>query len=200
MKKPSRIFSHIALVRDFFATSSPDVRKNTVHCLARAYPQWAEAHEFEEATPTPAQPDHWLDMEYAFCRIFLGPCAVPAPLYASVYLDNDGLLMGPVTLRVRALMYSVGLTVPHEGQNPDDFLPYELDLYLALATRAVTPPATPQEALERHWFFHEHLPQWLPLFIEKARPEAAECPAIRLVLRVLEHLCSKSPTHLKLGE
>lgn len=186
MKKPSTIFPHIALVRDFFATSLADVRKDAVRSLARAYPQWPEAHGLEERTPPPAHPDHWLDMEYAFCRIFLGPGAVPAPLYASVYLGNDGLLMGPVTLRVRALMYSVGLTVPREGHIPDDFLPYELDLYLALNAQAATPPASPQEAQERHWFLHEHLPRWLPSFIGKARPEAAECPAIRLVLRVLE--------------
>lgn len=41
----------------------------------------------------------WSVLEFAFNRLFVGPQAVPAPPYASVYLDEQPHLMGPTSLK-----------------------------------------------------------------------------------------------------
>ncbi|MEG2171756.1 MAG: molecular chaperone TorD family protein [Desulfovibrionaceae bacterium] len=173
----------LALIRDFFVAKNPEMRKDSLLRLAHAYPLLPEAAHILRLPDDSSHP-YWRELEYAFNRIFVGPGPIPAPPYASVYLNHDKCLMGTGTLRVRALMHSLHLSVPHEGHDPDDFLPYELDLYLALT--ALSPAAVDAQA--RHWFLHEHLPHWLTLFIRQAQ-EANTTPAIALVLHLLEHIC-----------
>lgn len=168
--QPNPNLQRIAHIRDFFAASDPQKRKAPLLALLKDCPPEISP-QFSET--------FWLNLEYQFNSLFVGPGPVSAPPYASVYLETDQLLMGHSTLRVRALLHSLGLRVPDEEQNPDDFLPYELDLYLALLQNDAAP--TP----ESQWFLHEHVPQWIALFLQQARPHATH-PALLHVLKLLE--------------
>lgn len=174
--QPLSALQRIAHIRDFFAATEPEKRKAPLLALLE-----------ESPLPTPQDsPEFWLALEYQFNSLFVGPGPVSAPPYASVYLETDQLLMGHSTLRVRALLHSLGLRVPCEEQNPDDFLPYELDLYLALHQDPAA--STP----EHRWFLYEHLPQWLALFLRQARAHATH-PALLQVFTLLENsVISKS--------
>lgn len=134
----------------------------------------------------PSTETNWQDVEYAFNRLFVGPEAVPAPPYSSVYLDAEPLLMGSSTLAMRDLLRELQLTVPDAGQ-PDDFLAYELDAWLVLARLCETDDAALREALlsTLEWLTREHMGRWLPLFIRNAR-QANDTPALETVLRGLE--------------
>ena len=63
---------------------------------------------------------NWQAEEYAFNRLFVGPQAVPAPPYASVYLEAEPRLMGNAATDMREILQALGLAAP-EGQ-PDDFI------------------------------------------------------------------------------
>ena len=60
------------------------------------------------------------EAEYAFNRLFVGPGPVPAPPYASVYLDAEPLLMGQAAVSMRELIWSLGLAVREEDNLPED--------------------------------------------------------------------------------
>ncbi len=131
-----------------------------------------------------AAPDDAL--EFAFNRLFVGPEAVPAPPYASVYLDADPLLMGASATAMRELLHSLGLTVA-DGQ-PEDFLACELEVWLVLTRllRTAPPEARPDVRAALFWLTGEHLGRWIPLFLKRARG-AAPPPALAAVLDSLEH-------------
>lgn len=127
------------------------------------------------------------ELEYAFNRLFVGPDHVPAPPYASVYLEEEPLLMGKSTLEVRDLFRSLKLAVP-EGGEPDDFLAYELEawLILVLCLKNEKNSGTREQILEAlHWLTEEHIGKWLPSFLKKAR-QASDSAEINLILTALE--------------
>lgn len=128
-----------------------------------------------------------LQLEYVFNRLFAGPGHVPAPPYASVYLDDEPLLMGKSTLEIRELFRSLELSVP-EGGEPDDFLAYELEAWLILVfcLKKEQNVQVREDILEAlHWLTEEHMGKWLPSFIKKAR-QTSDWADINLVLDALE--------------
>lgn len=144
-------------------------------------------------------PDHWRTTEYAFNRLFVGPMAVPAPPYASAWLETDPRLMGESTMDVRDLYHALGYAVPDEGATPDDHLSFELDAALALlalreAADAASPSSAPapspstlatytQEAWR--WLVAEHMGAWVPRFVQHALAEPDVPPAIARALAML---------------
>ena len=95
-------------LRDFFSSTNAEAE-----ALAAAATRFA---------PVEILPDsiNWQAEEYAFNRLFVGPQAVPAPPYASVYLEAEPRLMGNAATDMREILQALGLAAP-EGQ-PDDFI------------------------------------------------------------------------------
>ena len=100
-------------LRDFFSSTNAEA-------LAAAATRFA---------PVEILPDsiNWQAEEYAFNRLFVGPQAVPAPPYASVYLEAEPRLMGNAATDMREILQALGLAAP-EGQ-PDDFIACELEAW-----------------------------------------------------------------------
>lgn len=146
-------------------------------------------------------PDHWRDAEYAFNRLFVGPMAVPAPPYATAWLETEPRLMGEAAMDMRALYHALGRAVPGEGTAPDDHLSFELDAALALLalrgagdrivpssapapTPASSAPAADVEDAWR-WLVAEHMGAWVPRFVQRALAEPGVPPAIARALAML---------------
>lgn len=141
--------------RDFFNAEDMTSRQRATGQLCPESGKWLEAA--------------WLDMEYDFSALFLGPMAPLAAPYASVYLDDEPLLMGATTLGVREFLHSVGLFVSEENRIPDDHISFELELVVMLSACARKSPQY-HDALNR--FVCGHLELWLPAFIEKINNNA----------------------------
>ena len=133
----------------------------------------------------------WRAEEYAFNRLFVGPQAVPAPPYASVYLEAEPRLMGNAATDMREILQALGLAAP-EGQ-PDDFIACELEAWTMLTLLLRPECGDPLRAHAREalaWLVDEHMARWLPAFVERARKTDASTPAIQAALRCLEYwLC-----------
>lgn len=178
-------------LRDFFSSTDSASLAHAARCFA----------------PVEVLPDHmnWQAEEYAFNRLFVGPQAVPAPPYASVYLDAEPQLMGNATTDMRDMLQALGLAAP-QGQ-PDDFIACELEVWNML-TLLLRPGC--DEHLRAHarealaWLVDEHMARWIPAFIERVRQtdksqaetnraverRAGPSPAIQAAMRCLEYwLC-----------
>lgn len=161
-------------LRDFFSSTD-------ACALAAAAKRFAPLETLPDST-------NWQAEEYAFNRLFVGPQAVPAPPYASVYLEAEPRLMGNAAADMREILQALGLAAP-EGQ-PDDFIACELEVWTML-TLLLRPEC--DEHLRAHarealaWLVDEHMSRWLPAFAERTRKAAAPTPAIQAALRCLEY-------------
>ncbi|AJJ69920.1 Tat proofreading chaperone DmsD [Yersinia pseudotuberculosis] len=59
-------------------------------------------------------------LEEAWQRLFIGPYALPAPPWGSVYLDKDMVLFGDSTLKLRNWMQQRHVEVTLKQQEPED--------------------------------------------------------------------------------
>ncbi|MFW6241995.1 MAG: molecular chaperone TorD family protein [Thermodesulfobacteriota bacterium] len=81
----------VAALRDFFLAGDGDALKKAFAILAPSFDR--EAPFVED----------WEAAEFVFNRLFVGPAALEAPPYASVYLDEEPVVMGQTTRNVREM-------------------------------------------------------------------------------------------------
>ncbi len=58
----------------------------------------------------------------AYQRLFIGPYALPAPTWGSVYLDKENVLFGESTLSLRRWLRENGITMQQPGNEPEDHI------------------------------------------------------------------------------
>lgn len=105
-------------------------------------------------------------------KLFIGPVAVAAPPWGSVYTENDKTIFGKSTLAVRELYLEHGLEVPNPNKEPDDHVRFESAFMNYLCMKAL-------DALEKNnfpvyqylmesldEFVKNHIEVWVPQFAE----------------------------------
>ncbi|WP_034640169.1 molecular chaperone TorD family protein [Desulfovibrio inopinatus] len=153
MLNKTQLITGAAALRDFFAS----INANDIH---------AAADSISRVFTIPLDPATlWIDVEYEFNRLFVGPAAVPAPPYASAYL-NEPTLMGSPAMEMRNAYRRLGLTVPNPNATPDDHLSFELDAYIAIESLA---QEDADGGILKKWLVCEHMNGWVPLFVEAVR-------------------------------
>ncbi|EIJ5221868.1 molecular chaperone [Salmonella enterica subsp. enterica] len=111
----------------------------------------------------------WLEAEYDFNALFVDPGKLLAAPFASVYLEDDALVMGKATLEIREFMAALGLSVNQESNIPDDHISCVLELTtLLLANTRQTSPY--RSTLTQ--YINNYLTKWVPLYIEKIKTHA----------------------------
>lgn len=160
-RRPARGIRLACALRDFFLAPGGADMLRAAQALARE----------DEAGPDLASADP-AQVEFAFNRLFVGPMALEAPPFASVYLEPEPLVMGRTTLSVRGVYHALGLASFLEGSLPDDHLGLELDC--AAIMRAALDQTADQDLSElRAWFVGEHMAAWIPAFAARASASAA---------------------------
>ena len=87
--------------------------------------------------------------EEAFQRLFVGPYALPAPPWGSVYLDRESVLFGDSTLNLRKWMRLHGIETHQVHAEPEDHIGLMLMMSAWLAENS---PALLEEFLATHLF------------------------------------------------
>ena len=129
--------------------------------------------------------DDWSSVEFSFNRLFVGPRALLAPPYASIYLDNDSnRVMNESTLQIRQFYGLLGLVSPWLNKIPDDHIALELDALWQIET-ALTNSASPQLHDMREYLL-EHLQQWVPKFRQRILSIDDVHPAIHHIMDLLQ--------------
>ena len=118
------------------------------------------------AVPPLSKPEtDWTMLEPAYTSLFINRLGgVPAPPYGSVYLDNDGQVMGPSSLRVVQSYQEAGLVV--ESPEPPDFLATELEFLYFLTDREGSEMGA-ETTRARTVFFNELLLPWIAPFCQR---------------------------------
>ncbi len=106
----------------------------------------------------------WLEAEYDFNALFVGPQTLKAPPFASVYLEEDALVMGKSTLSIREFMANIGLSISNANNIPDDHISCVLELTVLLLANARA-SAEYQVMLNR--YVSEYIAIWVPAYIVK---------------------------------
>ena len=133
--------------------------------------------------------DDWQAVEFAFNRLFIGPAALEAPPFSSVYLDAQSLVMGKTTLDVREMYAALGLESPWKNRLPDDHISLELDA--ALAMNHVARQTDQREIQELRERFIIHMESWIPQFIDRIQSAPSSHPAINYVVMCLSDWLSE---------
>jgi len=151
------------------------------------------------ATPDPLpEVRDWREAEYAFNRLFVGPVALEAPPFASVYLDNEPMVMGPTTMAVRQVYALLGLESPWKNTLPDDHISLELDAALALS-RAAGKVDIPDLHQVRRYFVAKHMNAWLPEFYNRVLSSESAHPAITAAARMVRDWAARESVLIKDG-
>src|SRR5471032_793482 len=87
----------------------------------------------------------------AFQRLFVGPYALPAPPWGSVYLDKESVLFGDSTLKLREWMRQHGVEPHLDEAEPED----DMGLMLMMASWLAE-----NDARHLDTFLAEHLLPW----------------------------------------
>ncbi|MCF8031385.1 MAG: molecular chaperone TorD family protein [Desulfohalobiaceae bacterium] len=154
-----------AALRDFFIASD-------AAGLGQAYRKIAEAAE--NAAP---RVEDWREVEYSFTRLFVGPRALEAPPFATVYLEKEPLLMGPTTMTVRTVYQTLGLVSPWKNSLPEDHVSLELDAALVMRGMAQQSGSVELDELRR-FFLCRHMALWIPEFTQSVSGAGSAHPAI----------------------
>lgn len=95
----------------------------------------------------------------AYQRLFVGPYALPAPPWGSVYLDHENVLFGNSTLDLREWMLENGIDIALTQNEPED--------HFGLMVMMETRPEKLNELLA------EHLLPWAYRYLEKLSLQGA---------------------------
>jgi TorA maturation chaperone TorD len=119
-----------------------------------------------------------------FHRLFVGPGALVAPPYESVYRSPEQVLMQAETLAVRAMYRQYGLALRPDLNEPDDHIAFELEFYAILQERNLV---AAQQA-----FWQEHLNRWIPAFCRRVI-EGSRSPFYRSLAAITRQVIAAEP-------
>jgi putative dimethyl sulfoxide reductase chaperone len=108
-------------------------------------------------------------LQEEYNRLFVGPNALPAPLWESVYLGSEHLLFEEVTLEVRKCYRRYGLNFIRESKEPDDHIVIELEFLSYLIQKSIDceDVETKKRLLDDQYaFLNNHLLKWCSFFCE----------------------------------
>jgi TorA maturation chaperone TorD len=133
-------------------------------------------------------------------RLFVGPFALLAPPYGSVYLDGERRLMGDSTLDVSACYREVGLEMAAGFSGTPDHIAAELEFMHFLAIRELEALAKGDADLARYFrqkqgtFLQRHLAAWVPVFTQGIE-EQAQTPFYQNLAAATRLFVEKEKTH-----
>ncbi len=131
------------------------------------------------------------EVKDTYTRLFIGPDALTAPPWESVYRGEDAMLFQETTLRVRQFYRRFSLIPECYPRVADDSLALELDFMARLAQRALDAFQSEDfsgaaELLKgSKEFLEKHLLLWIPKFLERMQ-KAAEKPLYPQLCLVLD--------------
>ncbi len=111
-------------------------------------------------------------------RLFVGPFALLAPPYGSVYLEGERRLMGDSTLAAGECYQEVGLEVAAGFNGAPDHIAVELEFMHFLAVKELEALAGGDSVCARHLrrkqiaFLERHLAAWVPDFSRSVEEHA----------------------------
>ncbi len=145
--------------------------------------------------PPLAQSRALQELEVAYTDLFINRLGgAPAPPYGSVYLDQDGQLMGQSARSAAEAYRAEGLSIAAGGEPPDflstelEFLYYLVEQEEAALTSREVDKARSASARQAD-FCRALLHPWVPVFCKRVADDAQAHPFYRWACEVLIQFC-----------
>jgi TorA maturation chaperone TorD len=144
--------------------------------LEAVHPPVAEAAARIKAAVQTHEAFEALSIDHA--RLFVGPFALLAPPYGSVYLEGERRLMGDSTQAVGECYREVGLEVAAGFNGTPDHIAAELEFMHFLVVKGLETLAAGNLVRARHFrqkqgaFLERHLAAWVPDFSRRVGEQA----------------------------
>ena len=106
------------------------------------------------------------NLTWEYRRLFIGPAALPAPPWGSVYTDRECVIFGDATIKLRVWMREHGIARTNDEKTPEDHIGLMLALMAHLAR---TQPVCLDDYLQNHFL------TWAPHYLAELE-KAAEHP------------------------
>lgn len=103
----------------------------------------------------------------AYNRLFIGPYRLPAPPWASVYLDPESVIFGNETLELRDWMRACGVKMTLKDKEPED----QFGLMLMMLSWSVQNDVSDEDI---RCLLEKHLLPWAPHFLQLFREGAQD--------------------------
>lgn len=139
--------------------------------------------ELSQTNPNQLEPD--------FTLLFEGPGHMPAPPWASVYLDEDNLLMGKTTLDYRFFLSQHGIDSLTKNTEPDD----QFGLML-LAFTILLEQKNKSAAIQ---LLEQHLLPWAPRYLNCIRTVKTQSPFYHQLAQITTTYLNTLNTQLTLN-
>jgi TorA maturation chaperone TorD len=155
---------------------SPDLIERLCREAAAISPESAGALDLMAAGLAAANGLEELAVDHA--RLFVGPFALLAPPYGSIYLDGERRLMGESALEVSACYREAGLEVAAGFSGTPDHVAAELEFMHFLAVKECEAGAAGDAARAGYFrgkqraFLDRHLGAWAPDFTRSVEAQA----------------------------
>lgn len=175
-----RLFAYDILRRVFLAEPTKELITQFQDGVMNYFPFKEENHQLQEGIDEVNQYFKTFNLEqdfdglhWDFTRMFIGPTRLPAPIWESAYVNNEGLIFQEETLRVRRLYLENNLMSLQHHREADDHLGLELDFMYQLSKLSIDlVNETNTNQLEKvlfdqSSFLKNHLLNWTPMFSEK---------------------------------
>lgn len=133
------------------------------------------ADRMQAALPSPAG---WEELVIDHARLFVGPFALLAPPYGSVYLEGERRLMGDSTLAVVDCYHELGLEMAAGFNGTPDHIAVELEFMHFLIIKELDALAAEQLDRAQNFrkkqraFLERHLAAWVPDFSRSVEEQA----------------------------
>lgn len=132
-----------------------------------------------------------LSLKAEYHRLFVGPYKLPAPPYASVYLESEPTVMGPSTLKVLRMYEEAGFLLSPSFKDLPDHIAAELEFMALLCEeeRAAWQrndfPLALKLLSQEETFLGEHLVRWVPSFASRIS-SSTDAPFYRALASLLQ--------------
>ncbi|MBM2827898.1 MAG: cytoplasmic chaperone TorD family protein [Actinobacteria bacterium] len=138
------------------------------------------------------------ELAVAHAKLFVGPFALRAPPYGSLYLESQNRLMGDTTMEVLKMYQRAGLALSGDFKDAPDHIAAELEFMYFLVAKEVHAlrQGDRNDAFKylemQHEFHEKYLHPWMEPFVEMIRT-GSEHEFYRLLAKSLSTFIMKTP-------
>ncbi|MBF8258957.1 MAG: cytoplasmic chaperone TorD family protein [Actinobacteria bacterium] len=139
-----------------------------------------------------------VELAVAHAKLFVGPFALRAPPYGSLYLESQNRLMGDTTMEVLKMYQMAGLALSADFKDAPDHIAAELEFMYFLITKELHALRMDDRVdaigyLKMQQEFHDkYLRPWMEPFVEMIRT-GSEHEFYRLLAKSLSTFIMKTP-------
>lgn len=148
--------------------ANEDGLKEFAHHIANPLMEQGISQLYQELNDRQGDQNYPVELWEDYNRLFIGPGALLAPPWESVYRSKERLVFGEETLQVRDFYQRFGLEVKNLNKEPDDHIGLEMEFIAYLCQEAIQKIQDNEDAVPyiqaTRQFLQEHLAQWVPEF------------------------------------